>query len=377
MMSVPLLDLRAQHRTIREEVEAAVRRVMESQQFILGEEVAAFEREVAALLGVPHALGVASGTDALLLALRGAGVAKGEEVVVPAFTFFATAGAVVNAGGTPVFADIEPDGFNLDPAALEGALTERTRAVVVVHLFGQCADMDPILRIAARRGVAVVEDACQTIGATYRDRPAGGMGASGCFSFFPSKNLGGWGDGGMVVTADAALDARLRRLRVHGQSGTYLHQEVGFNSRLDSLQAAVLRAKLPHLRAWAEARRRHAAVYRERFAALGLSGAGGPLGLPPELPGRGHVYNQFVVRAARRDALQAQLKGAGIGTAIYYPRPLHQQECFAYLGQTARRLPIAEAACAQVLALPVYPELTEAQQDEVVRAVAAFYGAAG
>jgi dTDP-4-amino-4,6-dideoxygalactose transaminase len=375
-MGVPLLDLRAQHATLRAESEAALRRVVEAQQFILGEEVAAFEREIASQVGVPHALGVASGTDALLLALRGAGVQRGEEVVVPSFTFFATAGAVVNAGGTPVFADIEPEGFNLDPAALEAALTERTRAIVVVHLFGQCADLEPILALAARRGIAVIEDAAQAIGATYRSRQAGSMGLAGCLSFFPSKNLGGYGDGGMITTSDAALDARLRRLRVHGQTGTYLHQEVGFNSRLDALQAAVLRVKLPRLAAWAEGRVRHAAAYGERFAALGLAGPEGQLGLPRVFPGRGHVYNQFVIRARRRDELQAHLKARGIGTAVYYPRPLHQQECFAYLGQGSRRLPVAEAACREVLALPVYPEMTDAQLEEVVTGVASFYGAA-
>jgi dTDP-4-amino-4,6-dideoxygalactose transaminase len=319
---------------------------------------------------------VASGTDALLLALRGAGVQRGEEVVVPAFTFFATAGAVVNAGGRPVFADIEPDGFNLDAASLERALSDRTRAVVVVHLFGQCADLDPILALAARRGIAVIEDAAQAIGATYGERQAGSMGLAGCLSFFPSKNLGAYGDGGMITTADGTLDARLRRLRVHGQSGTYLHQEVGFNSRLDALQAAVLRVKLPHLAGWAEARERHATAYRERFAGLGLEGRDGPLVLPRTLPGRGHVYNQFVIRARRRDELQAYLKERGIGTAIYYPRPLHQQECFAYLGQASLRLPVAEAACREVLALPVYPEMTEAQRMEVIAAVASFYGVA-
>jgi len=368
-----LLDLRAQHATLREESEAALRRVVESQQFILGDEVAAFEREVGDLIGVPHAIGVASGTDALLLALRGAGVQRGEEVVVPAFTFFATAGAVVNAGGTPVFADIEPEGFNLDPVALDASLTPRTRAVVVVHLFGQCADLEPIRAVCAERGVAVIEDAAQAIGATYRSLQAGSIGLAGCLSFFPSKNLGGYGDGGMITTADSTLATRLRRLRVHGQSGTYLHQEVGFNSRLDSLQAAVLRVKLPRLAAWQEGRRRHAAAYRERFTALGLAGSRGMLGLPPELPGRGHVYNQFVIRARRRDELQAHLKARGIGTAIYYPRPLHQQECFAYLGQGSRSLPVAEAACREVLALPVYPEMTESQREEVIAGVASFY----
>jgi dTDP-4-amino-4,6-dideoxygalactose transaminase len=373
---VPLLDLTAQYRSIRDAVDAAIRRVVESQRFILGDEVAALEEEIGARVGVPHALGVASGTDALLLALRAAGVARGEEVVVPAFTFFATAGAVVNAGGRAVFADIEPEGFNLDAAALESALTERTRAIVPVHLFGQCADMEAILACAARHGLAVIEDAAQAIDATFAGRPAGSMGTAGCLSFFPSKNLGGFGDGGMITTADAALDERLRALRVHGQVGAYLHRDVGFNSRLDALQAAVLRAKLPHLRGWTEARRRHAAYYDRRLREIGLAGGrGAPLRLPRELPGRGHVYNQYVVRARRRDALRDHLTAAGIGTAIYYPRPLHRQECFTGLGQAGRDLPAAQQACEEVLALPVYPELTEAQQEEVIGAVARFYGA--
>ncbi|MGD8377461.1 MAG: DegT/DnrJ/EryC1/StrS family aminotransferase [Acidobacteriota bacterium] len=376
-MSVPLLDLRAQHATIRAEVEAAVHRVMDSQHFILGEEVAAFEREVADRVGAAHAIGVASGTDALLLALRAVGIASGQEVVVPTFTFFATAGAVINAGGRPVFVDIEPRSFNLDPGRLEEALTERTGAIIAVHLFGQCADMEPILGLAAARGIPVIEDAAQAIGARYRERPAGSMGSEGCFSFFPSKNLGGYGDGGLVATGDPDLAARVRRLRVHGQSGTYLHQEVGFNSRLDALQAAVLRVKLRFLDGWAEGRRRNAERYREAFRAAGLAvEAGGPVGLPEELPDRYHVYNQFVIRVERRDALQAWLKERGIGTAVYYPLPLHRQECFADLGQGGRDLPVAQAACREVLALPVFPELAAAQQDEVVDDVCAFYAEA-
>lgn len=373
-MSVPLLDLRAQHATIRAEVEEAVHRVMDSQHFILGEDVAAFEREVADRVGAAHAVGVASGTDALLLALRAVGITSGQEVVVPTFTFFATAGAVVNAGGRPVFVDIEPRSFNLDPGRLEEALTERTGAIIAVHLFGQCADMDPILSLAAARSIPVIEDAAQAIGARYGERPAGSMGSEGCFSFFPSKNLGGYGDGGLVTTRDPDLAARVRRLRVHGQSGTYLHREVGFNSRLDALQAAVLRVKLRFLDDWAEARRRNAERYREAFRAAGLAmEEGGPVGLPEELPGRYHVYNQFVIRVQGRDALQAWLKERGIGTAVYYPLPLHRQECFADLGQAGGDLPVAQAACDEVLALPVFPELSAAQQEEVVDAVRAFY----
>ena len=375
-MAVPLLDLRTQYQNLRGEVDAAIRRVVESQRFILGDEVEALEREVTAVLGVTHGIGVASGTDALLLALRAAGVEAGDEVIVPTFTFFATAGAVVNAGARPVFADIEPRGFNLDATTVEAALTTRTRAVIPVHLFGQCADMDSIGAVAERRGLAVIEDAAQAIGARLGDRPAGSMGVLGCLSFFPSKNLGGFGDGGMITTSDDALAGRLRQLRVHGQSGRYVHDEVGFNSRLDALQAAVLRAKLPYLDAWVESRRRNASHYREQFAALGLSGDGeeAPLVVPEELPGRRHVYNQFVIRARERDALKEHFTARGIGTAIYYPKPLHRQECFAAVAERDASLPVAERAAAEVLALPVYPELTEAQLEEVISGVASFYG---
>ena len=265
-MAVPLLDLKTQYQNVRDEVDAAIRRVVESQHFILGDEVEALEREVTAAVGVSHGIGVASGTDALLLALRAAGVEAGDEVIVPTFTFFATGGAVVNAGARPVFADIEPRGFNLDATTLEAALTPRTRAVIPVHLFGQCAAMDSIGAVAERRGLAVIEDAAQAIGARLGDRAAGSMGVLGCLSFFPTKNLGGFGDGGMITTSDDALAGRLRQLRVHGQSGRYIHDEVGFNSRLDALQAAVLRAKLPYLDAWVESRRRNASHYREQFA---------------------------------------------------------------------------------------------------------------
>ena len=374
-MPVPLLDLQEQYGGIREVVEDAVRRVIDSQRFILGDEVGAFERELALYVGVPGAIGVASGTDALLLALRAAGVAAGEDVVVPSFTFFATAGAVVNAGGRPVFVDIEPDGFNLDPAGLEAALTERTRAIVAVHLFGQCADMTAILGVAERHGVVVIEDAAQSIGATFQGRAAGSMGLAGAFSFFPSKNLGGFGDGGMVTTAIGEIERRIRCLRVHGQTEEYLHREVGFNSRLDALQAAVLRAKLPFLDGWTEARRRNAARYDARFRERGLAGRPeAPVRLPVQLPDRAHVFNQYVVRVERRDDLREHLRKRDIGTAIYYPRPLHRQECFARFGQADRDLPVARLASAAVLALPVYPELTPARQDEVVDAIAAFYG---
>ena len=372
-MGVPLLDLAGQYRNLRGDLDAAIRRVVESQRFILGEEVEALEREIAALAGVPHAIGVASGTDALLLALRVAGVGPGDDVIVPSFTFFATAGAVVNAGARPVFADVEPDGFNLDASTVEAALTPATRAVIPVHLFGQCAGMEEISALAARRDLVVIEDAAQAIGARLGDRQAGSMGRLGCYSFFPTKNLGGFGDGGMITTVEDGLALRLRRLRVHGQSGRYVHDEVGYNSRLDALQAAVLRAKLPYLGSWTEARRRNAAYYRERFAALGLSGEA--LVPPVELPGRRHVYNQFVIRAQGRDALKEHLGARGIGTAIYYPKPLHRQECFEGKSAGAEDLGVCERAAGEVLALPIYPELVESQLEEVVEAVASHYGA--
>ena len=351
-MGVPLLDLRAQHATLREESEAALRRVVEAQQFILGDEVAAFEREMASLVGVPHALGVASGTDALLLALRGAGVQRGEEVVVPSFTFFATAGAVVNAGGTPVFADIEPEAFNLDPAALESAVSDRTRAIVVVHLFGQCADLEPILSLAARRGIAVIEDAAQAIGATYHSRQAGSMGLAGCLSFFPSKNLGGYGDGGMITTTDAALDARLRRLRVHGQTGTYLHQEVGFNSRLDALQAAVLRYRLGTLDAMIERRRSNAERYRALLADV-------PIRLPRQKPYEFHTFVNFVSQCDRRDELQKHLAGKGVQTVVHYNTPIHLQPAAESLGCRRGQFPVTERLCETILALPANQTLAE------------------
>ena len=378
-MGVPLLDLVAQYETMREEIAEAVDRVLAGQRFILGEEVAALEREVAEKLGAAHAIGVASGTDALLLALRGAGVGRGDEVLLPAFTFFATAGAVVNAGARPVFVDIDPVDYGLDPAGLEAAVTPRTRAVIPVHLFGQCADMEAISAWAGQAGVAVIEDAAQAIGASFRGAQAGTLGLAGCFSFFPSKNLGGFGDGGLVMTSDPDLEAQVRMLRVHGSVGEYHHAVVGYNSRLDALQAAVLRTKLLHLDSWNDARRRNAARYHERFQASGLVSEDGeaPLHTPVELSGRRHVFHQYVVRARRRDELRKFLASRGIGSAVYYPVPLHQQRCFGDLDQAGRSLPESERACEEVLALPIYPELTEDQQDEVVGAIAAFYRGVG
>lgn len=370
-VKVPLLDLVAQYQAIREEVLPALMRVVERQQFILGEEVAALEQAVAALSETRHGIGCASGTDALLLPLRTLGLQPGDEVITPAFTFFATAGAIHNTGGTPVFVDIDPATFNLSPAAVEAAITPRTRAIVVVHLFGQMAAMEAIMAMAEQRGLPVIEDAAQAIGARRRIgdrwRVAGSIGRAGTISFFPSKNLGAWGDAGMIVTQDDALAERLRRLRTHGGARQYHHDEVGYNSRLDTLQAAVLLAKLPHLAAWSAARREKAARYTAAFA-------GQADVCPPKTdPANEHIFHQYTLRVPRRDALVAHLKARGIGCAVYYPLALHLQPCFAHLGYRRGSLPETEAAMDAVLSIPIYPELSTARQDAVVGAVTAFY----
>ncbi len=370
-MPVPLLDLVAQYRSIQAEVQAALQRVIERQAFILGPEVAELEAQVAALSHAKHGIGCASGTDALLLPLRALELQPGDEVICPAFTFFATAGTIHNTGGRPVFVDIDPTTFNMTPAAVEAAITPRTRGIVVVHLFGQMADMAGILAVARRHQLPVIEDAAQSIGARQRVegtwRMAGELGQVGAFSFFPSKNLGAWGDGGMMVTQDDALAARLRRLRTHGGAKQYHHDEVGYNSRLDTLQAAVLLAKLPHLAGWSAARRARAERYTQAFA-------GHPALCPPRVAaGNEHIFHQYVVRAERRDGLVEHLKARGIGCAVYYPLGLHLQPCFAYLGYGRGSLPVTEAAMESVVALPIYPELADAQQDEVVAAVLEFY----
>jgi dTDP-4-amino-4,6-dideoxygalactose transaminase len=366
---VPLLDLTAQYEPLRQEILAAVTRVCDSQRFIMGPEVEALERELAALIGVEHAVGVSSGTDALLVALMALGIGPGDEVITPTFSFFATAGCVSRVGATPVFVDIDPATFNVDPAAVARAITPRTRAVLPVHLFGLCADLDAILDVAASRGIPVIEDAAQAIGARLGRRQAGAMGTVGCFSFFPSKNLGAFGDGGLVTTTDAALAAELRLLRNHGAEPRYFHARVGGNFRLDALQAAVLRIKAPHLEEWTTARRANADRYRALFAEYGIGGA---VTLPTEPEGRTHIYNQFVIRTDRRDRLREHLTGAGISTEIYYPVPLHRQECFARLAPPADPLPAADAAAATVLALPIYGELTDAQLRHVAASIAAF-----
>ncbi|MRG92037.1 DegT/DnrJ/EryC1/StrS family aminotransferase [Polyangium spumosum] len=369
-MRVPLLDLRAQHRAIREEIDQAMARVVEAQAFVLGEEVRLFEEVIAARLGALHAIGVASGSDALLLSLVASGVGPGDEVVTTPFTFFATAGAIARLGARPVFVDIEPASWNLDPARVLAAIGPRTRAIVPVHLYGRVARMEPWLDEARARGVAVVEDAAQAIDARRGGRAAGTIGTFGCLSFFPSKNLGAFGDGGMVLTNDPDKATRVRRLRTHGGEKMYRHDEVGMNSRLDAIQAAVLRAKLPYLEGWTEARRGIADRYRALLAEAGISDFVRPAEDDPE--GR-HVYHQFTIRAVRRDELRASLESAGIGTAVYYPVPLHLQPCFAHLGYHEGDFPQAERACREVLSLPISPTLTPEQQGYVVERIRAFY----
>jgi dTDP-4-amino-4,6-dideoxygalactose transaminase len=372
-MNVPALDLVAQHRAIAGDVLARVMALVDAQQFILGQPVAELEGAIAGLSHAAHGVGVGSGTDALLLPIKALDLAPGDEVITTPFSFFATAGAIHNAGGRPVFVDVEPDTYNIDPALVEAAVTPRTRAVLPVHLFGQMAAMERLLPVAERHGLAVIEDACQAIGARRRVdgawRMAGELGRAAGFSFYPTKNLGGWGDGGMVVTSDPALADRVRRLRTHGGMKTYFHDEVGTNSRLDALQAAVLLAKLPHLEGWSAARRAHAAWYTAALA--GLPGV-----TPPATdPANEHIFHQYVIAVDRRDALQAHLGQAGVGTAVYYPVPLHLQRCFAHLGYRDGAFPVAEAAARRVLALPMYPELSEAQREHVVTSIRTFVGA--
>ncbi len=377
MMKVPLLDLTAQYRPLRDEILAALTRVSDSQRFIMGPEIAALESELARMLDVTHAISVSSGTDALLLALMALGITAGDEVVTSAYSFFATAGAISRLGARPVFVDTDPATFNIDPSLLEAAITTRTRAILPVHLFGQSADLDPIMAIAAKAGVPVVEDAAQAIGATYKSRLTGGIGTFGCFSFFPSKNLGAFGDAGLLTTNDAPLAARARQLRTHGAEPKYYHHIVGANFRMDELQAAVLRVKAPHLSAWTEARRLNARRYAKLFQDAGLTGRAGGVVLPIESPSSSsrHIYNQFVIRVQGRDELKRHLDERGIGNEIYYPVPLHLQPCFAGLGHRAGDFPEAERAAADSLAIPIYGELTLAQQQAVVDAVAEFIGA--
>ena len=369
-MKVPLLNLKEQHDALRDELHEAAVRVINSQQFILGPEVKEFEDEILHYTGSLHAVSCASGSDALLLALMALNVKAGDEVVTTPYSFFATAAAIARLGARPVFVDIDPATCNIASDKIEEVITPRTRAIMPVHLYGQCAEMTAIMEIGVRHGIPVIEDAAQAIGAEYAGRQAGTIGTIGCISFYPSKNLGGMGDGGMMTTNDEDVAARLRRLRVHGSSVKYYHTEIGINSRLDSLQAAILRVKLPHLDQWSNARQRNAERYAQLFADAGLLEE---ICLP-EVPLNGrHIFNQYVIRAGqRRDALVEYLKEQDVGTDIYYPVPLHMQECFSYLGYKEGDFPVSERAARETLALPIYPELTAEQQGYVVETIRSF-----
>ncbi len=374
--AVPALDLKAQYQSIRDEIDEVIRGVVESQHFVLGPEVSGFESEAARYCRVSHAIGCASGSDALLLPLMAWGIGPGDEVVTSPYTFFATGGAIARLGAKPVFVDIRPDSYNIDPERIEGAITPRTKAIVPIHLYGQSADMDPILDIARKHGLKVLEDAAQAIGAGYKGHAVGTMGDASAFSFYPSKNLGAFGDAGMVTTNDEAVAKQVARLRVHGMEPKYHHHELGFNSRLDAIQAAVLRVKLRHLPDWTAARRDAAERYNGLFEEYRL---GEVVGLPAEKPGRFHVYNQYVIRVpeAARDPLRAHLAERKIGTEIYYPIPLHLQVCFASLGYKPGDFPASEAAANQTIALPMYPELAEDSQRHVVASIAEYFRGAG
>jgi dTDP-4-amino-4,6-dideoxygalactose transaminase len=366
----PFLDLRQQFAAIRNEVMTAIADVMETQHFILGEEVQMFEQELCSFIGAPFAIGCASGSDALLLALLALGVGSGDEVITTPFTFVATAGSIARLGAKPVFIDIDPSTFNIDPQEIAARVNERTKALLPVHLFGLAAEMDPILEIGRTHGIPVIEDAAQAIGAKYKGKPVGTMGTFGCFSFFPSKNLGGAGDGGVVTTNDTAFADRVRLLRVHGSDRKYHYQLLGMNSRLDALHAAILRVKLKYLQNWTEERRQRAARYRALFQEFGLETV---IQLSAVHDDRYHVYNQFVIRCSERDNLRDFLRHSSIPTEVYYPEPLHLQPAFQYLGYVAGAFPHAEAACREVLALPVYPELEDQHQIAVVETMAKFF----
>jgi dTDP-4-amino-4,6-dideoxygalactose transaminase len=369
METVPLLDLKAQFKTIRCEVQTAIERVVESQHFILGPEVEALEREIATFCGTRFAVGVSSGTDALLAALMAIGAGPGDEVITTTYSFFATAGVIARLGARPVFVDIDPKTFNIAADGIAARITPRTKALMPVHLFGQCADMEPLIAIARDHGIPIVEDAAQAIGARDDEgRTAGTIGQLGCFSFFPSKNLGAFGDGGMVITSDESLATKLKVLRVHGGKPKYHHRIVGGNFRLDALQAAILKVKLRYLPSWTEARRNNTKRYRSLFDELGLSKI---VTMADDVPG--HIFNQIVVRFPNRDQLQDFLKERGVETEVYYPVPLHLQECFEELGYRSGDFPEAELAARESLALPIYPEITEKQQNYVVKMISEFY----
>lgn len=370
-MQVPLLDLKQQNDSLRPEIEAAIGRVLDSNGFILGNEVAELERELAAYCGTKYAIGCASGSDAIVLALMALDVGPGDEVITTPYSFFATVSAITRLGATPIFVDIESETYNIDLSKVENKITAKTKAIEPVHLFGQCVDMDELMAISEKYRVPIVEDAAQAIGSEDRGRRAGSMGAIGCFSFYPSKNLGGMGDGGFVTTNDDELANKLLALRVHGSEERYHHKYVGLNSRLDGFQGAVLRVKLPHLDTWTQIRKEHAARYRSGFLSGGL---GERIVLPTERENVRHIYNQYVVAVpGKRDELKAHLMERGIGTDIYYPIPLHLQECFAYLSYGPGDLPAAEKAAQETLALPIFPEMTGDQQSLVIDAIIDFF----
>jgi len=375
--SVPLLDLHRQYKAIRPEILAAIERVCSSQHFILGPEVEALEREIVSFTGAKDAVGCASGTDALWLALVAAGIGPGDGVITTSFSFFASSSAIVRAGARPVLVDIDPDTFNLDPALVANALRSsqcsNVKAILPVHLYGQCVDMDRFGDISKEFRVAIIEDAAQAIGAKWKNQPAGSLGTVAAFSFYPTKNLSAYGEAGIVTTSDSKMAEHMRRLRSHGSPRRYLHEEFGWNARMDAIQAAVLRVKLKHIETWNEKRRDHAAKYDGSFEASGLVSHGGPIRLPTRTNGAHHVFHQYVVRVQRRDELRKFLSERQIGTEVYYPIPLHLQPCFGYLGYKLGDLPECERAAKDVLALPMFPELTSAEQEWVVDSIAEFY----
>ena len=376
-MKVSLLNLKLQYQTIREEILREIEKICDNQTFILGENVARLEQEIAQYSNAQYAIGVASGTDAILLSLMATGIGQGDRVITTPYTFFATAGSIARLNAIPVFVDIETDTYNIDPNKLEhvikkqsAAQRSRLKAVIPVHLYGQCAEMEPILKLSKKYRLAVVEDAAQTIGAEYKGKRAGSIGDFGCFSFYPSKNLGGFGDGGMVITNNEKLAEKVRILRVHGSKPKYYHKFVGINSRLDEIQAAVLRIKLKHLKTWENNRIEGAKRYNKLFQGAGLLDV---VSLPTARPYNRHVFNQYIIRVKKRDNLREHLAKEGIGTEIYYPVPLHLQQCFKYLGYKKRDFPVSEKAAKETLALPIYPELTPAEQEYVVAKISEFY----
>ncbi len=367
-MKVPLLDLRRQYSTIKDEIDNAVHRVLENTRFILGDEVKDFETKIAEYCGSKYAVGVASGTDALLLSLRACGVGSQDEVLIPDFTFFATAGVVSRLGATPVFLDIDRDTYNIDPGLIENKITEKTKAIIPVHLFGQCVDMDPILEMAKRNNLRVIEDAAQAIGAEYKGKKAGTMGDFGCFSFFPSKNLGAAGDGGMVITDDGDLAEAVRKLRVHGASQKYFHSLVGYNSRLDAIQAAILNVKLRYLDQWSAKRKEKASFYDGAFENLNID-------TPKVEEFNRHIYHQYTIGAKNRDKLKEHLLKNQIGCSIYYPLPLHLQECYKPLGHKEGDFRVSEERSGEVISLPIFPEITQKEQEFVVETIKEFCSA--